>query len=52
MANCVSSHWCGLRNGIDMNDRHHEKMNELKKQSFNKIVDMVFEEKTKDKVAE
>lgn len=25
VANCAFSHWCGLRNGIDMNDRHHEK---------------------------
>lgn len=29
-----------------------KKMNELKKQSFDKIVDMVFEEKAKDKAAE
>lgn len=52
VANCVFSHWCGLRNGIDMNDRHNERMNGLREQSFNKIVDMVFEEKAKDKVAE
>lgn len=52
VANCVFSHWCGLRNGIDMNHRHNERMNELKKQSFGKIVDMVSEEKTKNKAAE
>ncbi len=51
-ANCTFSHWCGLRNGIDMSDRHNERMNELREQSFNKIVDMVVEEKANDKAAE
>ena len=49
VANCVFSHWCGLQNGIDMNDIHNTRMNELREQSFNKIVDMVAEEKAKDK---
>lgn len=52
VANCVFSHWCGLHNGIEMSDRHNEKMNELKKQCFDKIVDMVVDEKTNDKAAE
>lgn len=52
VANCVFSHWCGLRNGIDMSDRHNERMNELREQSFNEIVDMVAEEKANDKAAQ
>ena len=52
VANCTFSHWCGLRNGIDMSDRHNERMNGLREQSFNKIVDMVIEEKAKDKASE
>lgn len=52
VANCVFSHWCGLQNGIDMSDRHNERMNELREQSFNEIVDMVAEEKANDKAAQ
>lgn len=52
VANCTFSHWCGLRNGIDMSDRHNARINGLREQSFNEIVDMVVEEKAKDKVAE
>lgn len=51
-ANSIFSHWCGLRNGIEMSDRHHERMNDLRKQSFDKIVDMVVEEKTRNKSVE
>lgn len=46
------SHHIGMKDGIEMNDRHNARMNELKEQSFNKIVDMVAEEKTVDKAAE
>lgn len=52
VVNCAFSHWCGLRNGIEMSDRHNERMNELRKQSFDKIIDMVSEEKIGDKAAE
>lgn len=50
--NCVYSYHIGMKDGIEMIDRHNAKMNELKEQSFNKIVDMVVEENAKDKVAE
>lgn len=50
--NCVYSYHIGMKDGIEMGDRYNARTNELKKQSFNKIVDMVAEEKTKDKVAE
>lgn len=52
VANSIFSHWCGLRNGIEMSDRHNERMNGLNKQSFDKIVNVVVEEKTKDKAVE
>lgn len=41
-----------MKDGIEMGDRYNARTNELKKQSFNKIVDMVAEEKAKDKAAE
>lgn len=50
--NCVYSYRIGIKDGIEMSDRHNERMNELKKQSFDKIVDMVIEEKAKDKAVE
>ena len=49
VANSIFSHWCGLRNGVEMSDRHHERMNDLRSRSFDKIVDMVAEEKVNDK---
>lgn len=50
--NCVYSYHVGMKDGIEMSDRHNEKMNELRKRSFDKIVDMVVYEKTNDKAAE
>ena len=50
--NCVYSYHIGMKDGIEMSDRHNEKMNELRKRSFDKIVDMVVYEKTNDKAAE
>lgn len=50
--NCVYSYHIGMKDGIEMSDRHNEKMNELRKRSFNKIVDMVVDEKANDKAAE
>ncbi len=50
--NCAHSYHIGTKDGIEINDRHNTKMNELREQSFNKIVDMVAEEKAKDKAAE
>lgn len=50
--NCAYSYHIGMKDGIEINDRHNTKMNELREQSFNKIVDMVAEEKAKDKAAE
>ncbi len=52
VANCAFSHWCGLRNGIEMSDRHNERMNELRKQNFDKIIDIVSKEKFGDKAGE
>lgn len=43
--NCVYNHWCGMRNGIEMSEIHENRMRELRKQSFDNIVDMVVEEK-------
>lgn len=45
--NCAYSYHIGMKDGIDMSDRHKERMNDLRKQSFDKIVDMVVEEKRK-----
>lgn len=50
--NCAYSYHIGMKDGIEINNSHNERMNELREQSFNKIVDMVVEEKAKDKVAE
>ena len=50
--NCVYSYHIGMKDGIEINDRHNTKMNELREQSFNEIVDMVAEEKANDKAAE
>lgn len=50
--NCVYSYHVGMKDGIEMSDRHNEKMNELRKRSFDKIVDMVVEKKTNDKAVE
>lgn len=43
--NCVYNHWCGMRNGIETDERHENRMRELREQSFDNIVDMVVEEK-------
>lgn len=50
--NCVYSYHIGMKDGIEINDGHNTKMNELREQSFNEIVDMVAEEKANDKAAE
>ena len=50
--NCVYSYHIGMKDGIEMNDRHNARMNELREQSFDKIVDMVVEEKANDKAVE
>ena len=43
--NCAYNHWCGMRNGIEMSERHENHMMELRKESFdNIVVDMVVEE--------
>ena len=47
--NCVYSYHIGMKDGIEMNDRRNENMNGLRTQSFDKIVDMVAEEKANDK---
>lgn len=52
VVNNVYSYHIGMKDGVEMSDRHNVRMNELKEQSFNKIVDMVVEEKTNDKAAE
>lgn len=52
VANCVFNHWCGLKNGIEMSDRHNKRMNELRNQSFDKIVNMAVKEKTENKSME
>lgn len=49
VANCTFGHWCGLQNGLEIGNRHNKKMDELRKQSFDKIVDMVLKEKTESK---
>lgn len=41
-----------MKDGIDMSNRHSEKMNDLRNKSFDKIVDMVVEEKANDKAVE
>lgn len=50
--NNVYSYHIGIKDGIEISDSHNARMNELKEQSFNKIVDMVVEEKANDKAAE
>ncbi len=50
--NCAYSYHIGMKDGIEMNDRRNENMNGLRKQSFDKIVDMVVEKKTNDKAVE
>lgn len=50
--NCVYSYHIGMKDGIEMIDKHNERMNELREQSFDKIVDMVSEEKLGDKAEE
>lgn len=50
--NCVYSYRIGIKDGIEMIERHNGRMNELRKQSFDDIVDMVVEEKAKDKAVE
>lgn len=41
-----------MKDGIEMNDRNNKNTNGLRKQSFDKIVDMVVEKKTNDKAVE
>ena len=50
--NCAYSYHIGMKDGSEMSDRHHERMNDLRKKSFNKIVDMVAEEKANYKAVE
>lgn len=50
--NCAYSYHIGMKDGIEMGDRYNVRTNELREQSFNKIVDMVAEEKANDKAAE
>lgn len=50
--NCAYSYHIGMKDGIEMSDRYDARTNGLKEQNFNKIVDMVAEEKAKDKAAE
>lgn len=52
VVNAVYNHWCGLQNGIEMGEGRKKYMRELREQSYNKIVDMVVEEKTNDKAVE
>lgn len=52
VVNNVYSYHTGMKDGIEMSDSRNAKMNELKEQSLNKIVDMVVEEKTNDKAVE
>lgn len=47
--NAVYNHWCGVRSGIEMSEKHESCMSELRQQSYNKIVDMVVEEKIRDR---
>lgn len=47
--NCAYSYHVGTKDGIEMSDKHNERMNELRERSFNNIVDMVVEEKVNDK---
>lgn len=52
VANCVYNHWYGLRSGIEMNEEYEDRMRELREESFNKIVDMIVEEKMNDRAVE
>lgn len=47
--NCVYNYHIGTKDGIEMSDSHNERMNELREQSFNKIIDIVVDEKASDK---
>lgn len=49
---CVYNYRIGMKDGIKISNRHNERMKELREESFNKIVDMVVEEKTNDKAME
>ena len=50
--NCAYSYHIGMKDGIEINDRHSARINGLREQSFNEIVDIVAEEKAKDKTVE
>lgn len=52
VVNFVYNYCMGIKDGKEISKSHNERMNELRKQSFDKIVDMVVEEKEKDKAAE
>lgn len=45
VTNCVYNHWRGLRDGIEINERHENRMRELRKQNYDKIADIVIDEK-------
>lgn len=49
IANCTYNHWCGLRNGIEMENEHNKHIQELREESYNKIIGMVVEEKKADR---
>lgn len=52
VANCVYNYRMGIKDGMEISNSHNERMNDLRSQSFDKIVDMVVEEKAKDKAVE
>ena len=47
VVNCVYNYCMGIKDGKEISKSHNERMNELRKQSFDKIIDMVFKEKGK-----
>ena len=50
--NCSYSYHVGMKDGIEASDRHSKRIVKLREGSFDKIVDVVFEEKVRDKAAE
>ena len=50
--NCTYNYRNGLKDGVEMGEEHGKRMEKLREESFNKIVDMVTKEKLGDKAVD
>ncbi len=50
--NCTYNYRNGLKDSVEMEEEHGKRMEKLREESFNKIVDMVVKEKMNDKAVD